>query len=49
MWQLPARRGGEQKGSVNDSGKDNNDGEELDSGGNNVAGCKEGTPLKRKG
>ncbi len=43
------RGGGEQKGSIDDSGKDNNDGHELDSGGSNVAGGKEGTPLKRKG
>ena len=49
MWQLPARRGGERKGSVDDSGKDNNDGDELDSSGGNVAGGKEGTTLKRKG
>ncbi len=49
MWQLPARRGGEWKGSVNDSGKDNNDWDELDSGGGNAVGGKEGTPLKRKG
>ncbi len=50
MWQPPARRGGELKGSIDDSGcEDNNDGDELDSGGGNVAGGKEGTPLKRKG
>ncbi len=41
--------GGEQKGSVNDSGKDNNDRDELDSGGGNVASGKEGTLLKCKG
>jgi hypothetical protein len=41
--------GGGQKGSIDDSGKDNNDGGELDSGGGNTAGGKEGTPLKRKG
>jgi hypothetical protein len=40
--------GGEWKGSVDDSGKDNNDGHKLDSGGGNAAGGKEGTPLKRK-
>jgi hypothetical protein len=39
---------GERKGSVDDSGKDNNDGHELDSGGGNAAGGKEGTPLKHK-
>ncbi len=41
--------GGERKGSVDDSSKDNNDGHELDSGGSNAAGGKEGTPLKCKG
>ncbi len=41
--------GGERTGSVNDSGKDNYNGHELDSGGDNAAGSKEGTPLKRKG
>ncbi len=49
MWQPPARRGGELKGSIDDSGKDNNNGDELDSGSGNVAGGKEGTPLKHKG
>ncbi len=49
MWRLPAHRGGEQKGSFDDSGEDNNDGHELDSSGSNAAGSKEGTPLKRKG
>jgi hypothetical protein len=48
MWRPPAHRGGERKGSVDDSGEDNNDGDEL-SGGGNAAGGKEGTPLKRKG
>jgi hypothetical protein len=41
--------GGEWKGSVDDSSEDNNDGHELDSGGGNAAGGKEGTPLKHKG
>ncbi len=41
--------GGGRKGSIDDSGEDNNDGHELDSGGSNAAGGKEGTPLKRKG
>ncbi len=50
MWRLPARwGGGEWKGSNNDSGEDNNDRHELDSGRGNAAGGKEGTPLKRKG
>ncbi len=49
MWRPPACRGGERKGSVDDSGEDNNNGDELDSGGGNAAGGKEGTPLKRKG
>ena len=49
MWRPPARQGGERKGSVDDSGKDNNDRHKLDSGGGNAAGGKEGTPLKRKG
>ncbi len=49
MWQPPAHRGGERKGSVNDSGKDNKDKDKLDSGGSNAAGSKEGTPLKFKG
>ncbi len=50
MWRPPARRGeGEREGSVNDCGEDNNDGDELESGSGNVAGGKEGTPLKRKG
>jgi hypothetical protein len=49
MWRPPARWGGERKGSVDDSSEDNNDGDELDSGGGNAAGGKEGTPLKRKG
>ncbi len=40
---------GGQKGSVNDCGKDGNNKDELDSGGGNAAGGKEGTPLKHKG
>jgi hypothetical protein len=42
-------RGGGWKGSVDDCGEDDNDGDELDSGGGNAAGGKEGTPLKLKG
>jgi hypothetical protein len=50
MWRLPARwGGGERKGSVNDCSKDNNNRDELDSGGGNAAGGKEGTPFKCKG
>ncbi len=40
---------GERKGSIDDCSKDNNDKDELNSGGGNAAGGKEGTPLKRKG
>ncbi len=50
MWQPPARQGGgERKGSIDDCGKDDNDRDELDSGGGNAAGGKDGTPFKRKG
>jgi hypothetical protein len=41
--------GGYRKGSIDDSNEDNNDEHELDSGGGNATGGKEGTPLKRKG
>jgi hypothetical protein len=44
-----AQGGGEQKGSIDDGGEDGNDGDELDSGGRNAAGGKEGTLSNRKG
>jgi hypothetical protein len=50
MWRPPARQGGgERKGSIDDYGKGNNDRDELERGGGNTAGGKEGTLLKRKG
>jgi hypothetical protein len=41
--------GGERKGSVDDCGEEDNDGDELDSGSGNATSSKEGTPLKCKG